>query len=47
MFITAIHGSENQYFRDRPRHPDVAFAGPKQCFGLCRLTQLSYTGKIK
>jgi len=25
----------------------VAFAGPKRRFGCCRLTQLSYTGKIK
>jgi len=24
----------------------VAFAGPKLCFGFCRLTQLSYTGNF-
>ncbi len=45
--VAAIPGSASQYSKGRPRHPDVAFAGPKQCFGSCRLTQLSYAGKIK
>ena len=42
--VVAIPGSALRFSQGRPRRPDAAFAGPKRCFGACRLTQLSYTG---